>query len=71
MSAQEQQQADPHGLDPTSSFEVGTTAKGTFQWKLKVRAVSNDDSDIRRAFALQMELAEEMAKKYGGLAGAA
>lgn len=67
MSAEDTQQTqEPAFADPTSSFEVWTTAKGTFQFKCKVRAVTNREQDVRAAFKLQLELADEMAKKYGG-----
>lgn len=63
---QPQSPPEPAWADPTSSFEVNTTAKGSFQWRCKVRAQSNRPQDVQEAFELQMKLADEMAKKYGG-----
>lgn len=63
MSAPEHT-AEPAPFDPTSSVEVWTSAKGTYQWKIKVRAQSNAPQDVREAFALMVELEAEAAKKY-------
>lgn len=62
----QQQTPEPAPFDPTSSVEVNTTAKGTYQWRIKVRSQSNRPQDVKEAFELMVELEAEAAKKYGG-----
>lgn len=67
----QQQAQEPSLFDPTSSIEINTTAKGTYQWKIKVRSQSNNETDVREAFALAIELEQKAAQQYAGKTGAA
>lgn len=66
MSAQEQQAPDVSGLDPTSSVSITMNAKQQRQWVVKVRAVSNDESDVQRAFDLAVALDRRAEAEYYG-----
>lgn len=62
---------EPSLYDPTSSIEINTTAKGTYQWKIKIRSASNEPHDVREAFALAVELEQKAAAQYGSKVAAA
>lgn len=71
MSAADNTQPDVSGLDPTSSISITLNAKQQHQWVVKIRAVSNDESDVQRAFDLAVNLEKKLAAEYGVQAGAA